>query len=74
MGVYPIKWGTSYIILIHKSGNNHEIFNYRPISIINGFAKLFDMTVYEKISPNIRRNIISEQYGSMTNRFIVSNL
>ena len=32
-GYFPSAWKFSYILPIHKSGNKHDITNYRPISI-----------------------------------------
>ena len=34
-GIFPSKWKDSYIFPKNKSGNKHEVSNYRPISILS---------------------------------------
>ena len=44
-GIFPVLWKQGFITPIHKSGNNNLISNYRPITILNVFAKLFESIV-----------------------------
>ena len=43
-GVFPSKWKDAFIFSIHKSGNKHEVNNYRPIVILSIISKIFDST------------------------------
>ena len=40
-GKIPSEFKTSIVTPIHKSGTKTSINNYRPISLISNFAKLF---------------------------------
>ena len=41
-GIFPTRFKLAKIIPIHKSGNNN-ISNYRPISILSVFSKIFEI-------------------------------
>nr|CAI5824863.1 unnamed protein product [Callosobruchus analis] len=38
----PLQFKDSYVVPIYKAGNKEEMTNYRPITIINSFAKIFE--------------------------------
>lgn len=42
-GIFPSAFKTAKIIPIHKSGNKTNISNYRPISILPAFSKIFEL-------------------------------
>lgn len=50
-GEIPQDWKKNRVTLIHKGGGKakDEIGNYRPISIMNIFAKVFGMVIDEKL-------------------------
>lgn len=73
-GIFPNQWKFSYIQPIHKKGSINEISNYRPISILNQFPKLFDSIVAEVISEHVYSEIASSQHGYTKNRSTLSNL
>ena len=64
-GIYPIKWGTSYIIPLHKSGSKYEPDNYRGISIGDNIGKLFNRVLNNRLSKFLseRKIIRPEQTG-----------
>lgn len=39
---YPDIWKTSFVSPIYKSGDNTNVENYRPISILSSISKIFD--------------------------------
>ena len=41
-GRVPSEWKKAFIAPIHKDANKHNMCNYRPISLLNVFAKLFE--------------------------------
>ena len=43
--VFSNSWKISRIVPIHKSGRRNEIGNYRPITLINNFAKVFEIVL-----------------------------
>jgi len=64
-GVVPSSFKTSIITPIFKSGNKTEVKNYRPISLINNFAKIFEKSVKERLVEFLNKiNVISNnQFG-----------
>ena len=49
-GRFPAMWKFSYILPIYKSGNKHDISNYRLISTISCIAKIFDAFIANELS------------------------
>ena len=74
VGAFPQAWKLSYILPIHKKGSRNEVTNYRPISILNHFAKLLDSIIATKISDYIFNDISLAQHGYLKNRSTVTNL
>lgn len=73
-GYFPILWKASFVKPILKSGDPHNIANYRPISVLNACAKLFDELVTNKIYDVISHLIIPQQHGFFKGRSTVTNL
>lgn len=73
-GVFPDVWKQARIVPIHKKGSRIKIENYRPISILNTFGKLFEKLVYDSIYPIIIKGIPTQQHGFLRNRSTVTNL
>ena len=44
----PKQWKTSFINPVHKKGNIHDAFNYRPISLTSGFSRIYEHIVSVK--------------------------
>ena len=73
-GKLPDIWKVGLIIPIFKKGENKNIKNYRPISILSCFPKLLDHLIYNILSLFINNKIISEQHGSINKRSTITNL
>ena len=73
-GIYPKSWKFSFITPIYKNGDKNSITNYRPITIIKTFAKLFESIIYKKILAHLNDVIINEQHGSIKKKSIETNL
>ena len=41
-GIIPLQWKESIVTPVYKSGAQKNLNNYRPISVINNFAKIFE--------------------------------
>lgn len=72
--VFPAIWKRAHIIPIYKKGSKTLINNYRPISILNTVAKIFEKIVYLNIYSIISRAIPTSQHGFLRGRSTVSNL
>ena len=72
--VYPEKWKISLISPIHKSGDNTNVENYRPISILSSIAKIFDKIIYLHIREKTSSILNSSQHGFCMNKSTLTNL
>jgi hypothetical protein len=72
--VFPAKWKESRLCPIFKNGDKSDITNYRPIAIINNFAKIFEFILFERIYHHISSKISVNQHGFMARRSTVTNL
>lgn len=78
-GLFPSAWKCSNVIPIYKSGPRSDITNYRPISLNNSFAKVFDFMMSKVIAAHVSGYIISQQHGfsigksTETNLFVFTN-
>ena len=66
-GKYPSNWRKSFIILIHKSGDKHDINNYRGISLQNNIAKLFSAVINTRLVEFYENKFAKEQFGFRKN-------
>ena len=58
------------VIPIYKSGNRHELSNYRPVSLLLQFSKILEKIMYSRLNDFItKHNTLSDQqYGIRANR------
>jgi hypothetical protein len=73
-GLMPEIWKRSYVVPVFKSGDKHNICNYRPISKLSTIAKLFEKIIYDILYPFIRPTIINQQHGFVDRRSTETNL
>lgn len=61
----PLDWKKSIVTPIYKTGSHDNVANYRPISVINNFAKLFEKCLKTRIMDFLESNNIlyKKQYG-----------
>ena len=64
-GVFPDILKTARVIPLYKSGEKNNINNYRPISIVSFFSKIFEKMMYHYISEFMEKNnlICKNQFG-----------
>ena len=64
-GTYPEIFKVAKIIPLFKSGKKNSIINYRPISLLPIFNKIFEKLLYKRFDAFLKaNNIISEdQFG-----------
>ena len=46
---YPIIWKRSNIIPVHKKNNKQFVNNYRPISLLPVFGKIFEKIIFDRL-------------------------
>ncbi len=64
-GIFPHKLKVAKVIPLHKGGARAEISNYRPISLLSCFSKIFEKTMQARLVKHLTlHNILfSSQYG-----------
>ena len=64
-GVFPSLLKTAKVVPIHKSGKKHDVANFRPISLLSTFSKIYEKVMYQRLSSFFQINSIinSRQYG-----------
>ncbi|XP_063929874.1 uncharacterized protein LOC135142136 [Zophobas morio] len=71
---FPTMWKMSKICPIFKSGCKSDIANYRPISIICNFAKLFETILYNSVYAHVTPMKNDCQHGFVKGRSTTTNL
>jgi hypothetical protein len=68
-GIFPSWLKYSQVTPILKKGNKFELPNYRLISLLTSFSKIFEKIIYKKLANHASaHNILSKaQYGFRTN-------
>ena len=74
VNTFPDVWKRTRVTPIFKNGSSSSIKNYRPISIISNFAKLFEKILYSNILSNVKSYISDSQHGFLPKRSTVTNL
>jgi sarcosine oxidase/L-pipecolate oxidase len=69
MGIFPSRLQYPTTIPIYKSGNKLNMSNFRPISILICFSKIFEKIIYNRIYSHITMNNIltRDQFGFRNN-------
>lgn len=63
--IFPSKLKTAIVIPIFKKGNSTDCSNYRPISILPSFSKIFEIIIKNRLNLFLTNNKIlsEEQFG-----------
>ncbi len=65
-GTFPSNMKTAKVIPFFKNGDRHRFFNYRPISLLSQFSKIFVHRLDNFIDKH--RLLSDHQYGFKSNR------
>jgi hypothetical protein len=65
LGVFPMRLKYSQINPIFKKGDKTDVANYRPISLLTSFSKIFEKVIYNRLQYHLDINNIlaHEQHG-----------
>ena len=73
-GSFPSLWKKSLVIPIFKDGKAEMVKNYRPISILSVFAKVFEKLVCKIIYWHCKQLMSPNQHGFVKARSTCTNL
>ena len=73
-GKFPTIWKETRVCPILKGGDPSAIKNYRPISVLSNFGKLFESILYSYIYPLLKNAFNVNQHGFMAGRSTLTNL
>jgi hypothetical protein len=73
-GRFPDEWKLTRIIPIFKKGDQTDVRNYRPISILSCFSKIFESLVYPVLYTHLDCIISDFQHGFRAGRSADTNL
>ena len=64
-GIFPKTCTIAKVIPLHKNGNKNDPNNYRPISILTCFSKIFEKLICKRLTAFLAKNkiLVPEQYG-----------
>jgi len=61
-GVFPARLKYTIIKPLHKNDDRCEVFNYRPLSLLTSFSKIFVMVMQRSILKHLTKyNILSSE-------------
>ena len=75
-GIFPDQWKMANVTPVHKKNNKQIISNYRPISLLPIFAKVFERIVFHKLYNHLITNnlITKNQSGFRPNDSVTNQL
>jgi len=64
-GIFPSNCIIAKVVPIYKTGNRQEAKNYKPISILTSFSKLFEKLIHLRLTNSCKKHkvIHPNQYG-----------
>jgi hypothetical protein len=68
-GIIPDRLKYSIVIPVHKKGNKNNVWNYRPISLLTTFSKIFEKVIFKRLIDHfLTYNILTKsQFGFKKN-------
>ena len=64
-GVFPQALKTAKVVPIHKGGSKLDVANYRPISLLSSFSKIYEKLMHKRVLEFLDKNdsLFENQYG-----------
>ena len=68
-GMYPRQLKHAKVVPVHKTGDETDPSNYRPISLLSVFNRIFERLMYKRLKSFIDKNdmLFKSQYGFRNN-------
>ena len=55
-GIFPYQWKEANVTPVHKKKDKQTVSNYRPISLLPLFAKVFERIVFKNLYNYLKLN------------------
>ena len=70
LGVFPEKLKFAKVVPVHKGGDKTLVENYRPISLLTTFSKVFEKVMYSRLYKFLTENgtLNDNQFGFRSGR------
>jgi len=67
-GTLPTRLKYATVKPLLKKGGRENVANYRPISLLTSFSKVFEKIIYDRLLKHIKTNniLVDEQFGFRT--------
>ena len=62
--IFPDQWKKAHVTPVHKKDNKQIITNYRPISLLPIFSKMFEKILFKNMYSYLTRNNLISQHQS----------
>ena len=64
-GIFPDLLKCAKVIPLHKAGSRSEVSNYRPISLLSCFSKIYEKVMHKRLTHFLAENntLFESQYG-----------
>ena len=69
-GVFPTQLKLAKVIPVYKNGSKTQVSNYRPISLLSVFSKIFEKAMHKRVYEFLQRNesLCENQFGFRKSR------
>lgn len=71
---FPSAFKSSYVRPIPKKGNSSDLLNFRPISILSPFCKVFEQILFDRIYWHVSSRLSPQQHGFVKKKSTLTNL
>jgi hypothetical protein len=71
---FSAQWKKAIIVPIFKKGNTSLVCNYRPISLLNNFSKVFEFAMHDHMSHYFTHKLHPNQHGFLKRKSTTTNL
>ena len=62
-GIFPDCLKLAHIVPIHKKAERTNPTNYRPVSLLSAFSKVFEKILFNRLYKYMETKLIDEQFG-----------
>lgn len=73
-GCFPTIWKRARIVPVFKKGDISYVKNYRPVSILSTFSKVFESLVCPILTNHTKTVITQDQHGFQEKKSVATNL